>query len=139
MFDSNKEIQQKVLKGWAKLEKLLGAVQEQLRNTIAPLAATVIYQFPHADSRAQGLWTIIEMAKSNGLGWLMRTNDSTSKSQAADVDRLDVGFVELPTLTTDELKPISEDAGDTSRLRRLVQRVLHWQRRAESARRESDF
>ena len=102
----------KVLKGWAKVEKLLGAVQEQLRNTIAPLASSVLCQFPSEDDRATGLWTIVQMAKSNGLGWLMRTNASMGSKRAADSSRLDVDFEELPTLTPDELKSISDDAGD---------------------------
>lgn len=102
----------KILKGWAKVEKLLGAVQEQMRNVIAPSAASVICEFPDGDQRARGLWTIIQMAKSNGLGWLMRTNQSTQNIQIEEVERLDVESEELPTWTADELKPISEDAGD---------------------------
>ena len=94
------------------MEKLLGAIEEKMRNVIAPLATSVICQFPDGDQRERGLWTVIQMAKSNGLGWLMRTNQSTQKIQIEDVERLDVEFEELPTWTADELKPISEDAGD---------------------------
>ena len=100
----------KVLAGWAKVEKLLGAVQEQLRNTIAPLAASVICRFPEGDSRSQYLWTIIQMAKSTGLGWLMRTNHLTTQNHTENTDRLDVGYEDLPMLTVDDLKPITEDA-----------------------------
>ena len=100
----------KVLKGWAKVEKLLGAVQEQMRNTIAPLATSVICRFPDEQARASGLWTIIQMAKSNGLGWLMRTNDPTQQRQVGDVERLDVDFEEIPTLRPADLKSLSEDA-----------------------------
>lgn len=102
----------KVLKGWAKVEKLLGAIQEQMRNRIAPFAISMLWRFPNADQRAQGLWTVIQMAKSNGLGWLMRTNHSTKKTRPEDDERLDVDFEELPTLTSDELKPLSEDGGN---------------------------
>ncbi|KAL8916572.1 MAG: hypothetical protein Q9208_008443 [Pyrenodesmia sp. 3 TL-2023] len=101
----------KVLKGWAKVEKLLSAVQEQLRLLISPLAVTVICQFPDEDHRAKSLWRIVQMAKSNGLGWLMRTNDSVKSQQTEDSSRLDVDFVELPTLTPEDLQPISDDAG----------------------------
>lgn len=99
-----------LLKGWAKVEKLLSAVQEQLRLQIAPFAASVLCQFPNEDDRAKGLWTVVQMAKSNGLGWLMRTNNSGADEVAEDHDRLDGGFVELPTLTPEGLKPISDDA-----------------------------
>ena len=63
----------KLLAGWAKVDKLLSDVQERLRVTIAPLATSVICQFPEGDLRSQSLWTMIQMAKSTGLGWLMRT------------------------------------------------------------------
>ncbi|KAL8977465.1 MAG: hypothetical protein Q9205_006739, partial [Flavoplaca limonia] len=102
----------KVLKGWTKVEKLLSAVQEEMRLLIAPLAASVICQFPREDDRANGLWTIVQMAKSNGLGWLMRTNAATgTRQQPVESTRLDVDYEELPTLTPEELKPVSEDAG----------------------------
>ncbi|KAL9053204.1 MAG: hypothetical protein Q9206_004022, partial [Seirophora lacunosa] len=102
----------KVLKGWAKVEKLLSAVQEEMRLFIAPLAASVMCQFPNETDRAKGLWTIVQMAKSNGLGWLMRTNAASgSNQQPVDTTRLDVDYEELPTLTAEELKPMSDDAG----------------------------
>ncbi|KAL8975237.1 MAG: hypothetical protein Q9197_000540 [Variospora fuerteventurae] len=101
----------KVLKGWAKVEKLLSAVQEQMRLMIAPLAASVMSRFPSNDGRAKGLWTIVQMAKSNGLGWLMRTTASTEGNQIAGSDRVDVEFEELPVLTPEELKPLGLDAG----------------------------
>ncbi|KAL8726744.1 MAG: hypothetical protein Q9166_006539 [cf. Caloplaca sp. 2 TL-2023] len=101
----------KVLKGWSKVEKLLSAVQEQLRLTIAPLAVSVIWQFPENEDRARGLWSMVQMAKSNGLGWLMRTNDSSERRRVDDSKRLDVDFEQLPTLTPEELEPISEGAG----------------------------
>lgn len=101
----------KVLKGWAKVEKLLSAVQEELRLLLAPLAATVICQFPDENHRARALWTLIQMAKSNGLGWLMRTNDPVRSQQTEDSSRLDVDFVELPALTPEDLQQISDDVG----------------------------
>ena len=101
----------KVLAGWAKVEKLLGAVQEGLRNTIAPLAASVICRFPEGDGRSKYLWTIIQMAKSTGLGWLMRTNHLTTQKHTENTDRVDVDYEDLPMLTGDDLKPITEDAG----------------------------
>ncbi|KAL8732428.1 MAG: hypothetical protein Q9181_003963 [Wetmoreana brouardii] len=101
----------KVLKGWAKVEKLLSAVQEQLRLTIAPLLTSVICQLPNEDVRARVLWGTIQMAKSNGLGWLMRTNNAAESQQTDDPGRLDVDFEEVPTLTPEELVPMSDDAG----------------------------
>ncbi|KAL8859767.1 MAG: hypothetical protein Q9178_003882 [Gyalolechia marmorata] len=101
----------KVLKGWAKVEKLLSAVQELLRLMIAPLLASVVYQLPDEDMRARTMWGTIQLAKSNGLAWLMRTNTSARSKRVEDSGRLDVDFEELPTLTSDEFKPISEDAG----------------------------
>lgn len=101
----------KVLKGWAKVEKLLSAVQEQLRLTIAPLAASVFYNFPNEDDRARGLWNIVQMAKSNGLAWLMQTNGLEGSKRVEDPERLDVDFEELPSLIPEDLNPISEDAG----------------------------
>ena len=101
----------KVLKGWAKVEKLLSAVQELLRLLIAPLLASVVYQLPDEDMRAKVMWGTIQLAKSNGLGWLMRTNTSARSKRVEDSGRLDVDFEELPTLTSDEFKSISEDAG----------------------------
>ncbi|KAL8912475.1 MAG: hypothetical protein Q9172_007494, partial [Xanthocarpia lactea] len=101
----------KVLKGWAKVEKLLSAVQELLRLMIAPLLASVVYQLPDEDMRAKTMWGTIQLAKSNGLGWLMRTNTSARNKRVEDSGRLDVDFDELPTLTSNEFKPITEDAG----------------------------
>ncbi|KAL8700752.1 MAG: hypothetical protein Q9201_005280 [Fulgogasparrea decipioides] len=101
----------KVLKGWAKVEKLLSAVQEQQRLMIAPLLTSVICQLPEEDVRARVLWGTIQMAKSNGLGWLMRTNNAVETQRADDPGRLDVDFEELPTLTPEELIPITNDAG----------------------------
>lgn len=103
----------KVLKGFAKVEKLLSAVQEQLRLTIAPLAASVIYNFPNEKERAGGLWNIVQVAKSNGLAWLMQTNGLEGSKRAEDPGRLDVDFEELPSLTPEDLNPISQDAGDS--------------------------
>lgn len=102
----------KVLRGWAKVEKLLSAVQEKLRLLIAPTAASVICQFPNEDDRARLLWTVVQMAKSNGLAWLMRTNDSAgNQPMQEDSSRLDMDFVELPTLAPEDLQPISDDVG----------------------------
>ena len=100
----------KVLKFREKLEKLLGDVQEQLRNTIAPLAASVICRFPEGDSRSQYLWAIIQMAKSTGLGWLMRTNYLMTQNNTENTDRPYVDYEDLPMLTVDDLKLITEDA-----------------------------
>ena len=100
----------KVLTGWAKVEKLLSAMQERLRNSIAPLAASVICRFPEGNGRSQFLWTIIQMAKSTGLGWLMRTNHLTTQKNAGNTNRLDVDYEDLPMLRVDDLKPIAEDA-----------------------------
>lgn len=110
VFDKSRE-SWKVLKGWAKVEKLLSAVQEQLRLTIAPLLTSVICQLPNEEVRAQTLWATIQLAKSNGLGWLMQTNDVAESKPAEDSNRVDVDYEELPTLTPEDLSSISTDAG----------------------------
>ncbi|KAL8663598.1 MAG: hypothetical protein Q9202_003786 [Teloschistes flavicans] len=110
VFDKSRE-SWKVLKGWAKVEKLLSAVQEQLRLTIAPLLTSVICQLRDEELRAQALWGTIQIAKSSGLGWLMQTNDAAESKQAEDTSRFDVDFEELPTLTREDLLAISNDAG----------------------------
>ncbi|KAL8773760.1 MAG: hypothetical protein Q9209_001528 [Squamulea sp. 1 TL-2023] len=89
----------KVLKGWVKVEKLLSVVQELLRLTIAPLLASVLCQLPDEVTRAITLWGTVQVTKSDGLGWLMRTNTSARSKQVERPDRLDVDFEELPTLT----------------------------------------
>ncbi|KAL8777868.1 MAG: hypothetical protein Q9194_002315 [Teloschistes cf. exilis] len=110
VFDKSRE-SWKVLEGWAKVEKLLSAVQEQLRLTIAPLLTSVLCQLPNEEVRAQTLWATIQLAKSNGLGWLMQTNDVAESKHAEDSNRVDVDYEELPTLTPEELSSISTDAG----------------------------
>ncbi|KAL8644981.1 MAG: hypothetical protein Q9210_006967, partial [Variospora velana] len=87
---------------------------------MAPLAASVISIFPSEDDRAKGLWTIVQMAKSNGLGWLMRTTASTKGNQIEGSVRVDVKFEELPVSTPEELKPLGLDAGRQCHLCGLV-------------------
>ena len=50
------------------------------------------------------------MAKSTGLGLLIRTNHLIAQNEAENTDRLDVDYEDLPMLTFDDLKPITEDA-----------------------------
>ena len=78
---------------------------------IAPLATSVLCQFSDEHIRAHGLWIAIQMAKSNGLGWLMRGAHSTEEGPTDDPKILDVNQEKLPTLTPEDFKPMSDDAG----------------------------
>ena len=103
----------RVLKGWRKVQTLLLASEEEQRLQIAPLAVQVLYQIPNEQrvdtKRDEGLWTMIQVAKSIGLGWLMRTNSL----KGADSSYLDSENKpsEFGAITPDYLIHITKDAG----------------------------
>ena len=104
----------KNLRGWEKVDKVLSASEEQRRRRIHPLAMGVIRQFPdtHQELRSNELWSNIQAAKATGLGWLMRISkaevpETTSFMSLARYSN----FQELPTITVDDVKAITDDVG----------------------------
>ena len=104
----------KNLRGWKKVDKVLSAAEEQRRLRIHPLAIGIIRQFPdtHQEIRNNMLWSIVQGAKSIGLGWLMRTNqaDDSGRFSPDSMARFS-DFKKLPTITTEDIQAITEDAG----------------------------
>lgn len=104
----------KNLHGWQRVDKVLSASEEQRRLRICPLAMGVIRRFPdiHREVRDGKLWSTIQAAKSIGLGWLMRV----SKANAPEITSSESlarysDFQELPTITIDDVRAISDDVG----------------------------
>ena len=107
----------KFLRGWDKVEKLLMAAEEEMRLRIAPLAVSVLMKMPGSENPASEfalpIWTMIQIAKSLGLGWLTRTNglEKSEKSQP-ETAKLDLEFNETLPITPDDLNIITADAED---------------------------
>ncbi|MCJ1267355.1 hypothetical protein MMC22_007240 [Lobaria immixta] len=108
-FERNRE-SWKLLRGWEKVEKLLKAVEEGLRQRISASAVLVLSRFQDSGvERDQRMWTKIQKEKSWGLGWLMQTNSlqgiedgSVGKSATSD-------FQALPVVTLEDLQSVGSD------------------------------
>lgn len=104
----------KYLRGWDKVEKLLIASQEQMRLQIFPLSIHIYCQFQasHHQVRNELIWNQIQVAKSIGLGWLMRTN-GLEQPEGISIESLEHSpdFEALPTITVEEMQTITNDAG----------------------------
>ena len=110
-FQKNRE-SWKILKGWNKVQKLLLAVRENYSQHPPPLGIRVFLNFPDAlqIQRAGGIWLMVQMAKSFGLGWLMQTNSHAELGTSSSKQE-PLKFVELPAIEPKELEAITEDAG----------------------------
>ena len=104
----------KNLRGWKKVEKVLSAVQEERRLRIHPMAMGVVRQIPdtHREMRNAMLWSTVQGAKSIGLGWLMRTNQTNDSGRfSPDSMARYSDFEKFPTITTEDVQAITDDVG----------------------------
>ncbi|KAL8826724.1 MAG: hypothetical protein Q9191_003620 [Dirinaria sp. TL-2023a] len=68
----------RALQGWKRVENLTLALQDQKTMNIIPWAVAVLAKFPDSETnfRASMIWSMVQAAKSMGLGWLMETSAS---------------------------------------------------------------
>jgi hypothetical protein len=66
----------RALEGWERVQSLTLALEDRMIMTISPWAVAVLSQFPdtHGEVRNNMIWTMIQVAKSMGLGWLLEIN-----------------------------------------------------------------
>lgn len=104
----------KVLRGWDKVDKLLKAVSENMRLQIVPLAVAVLCQFSEEarEWRDTSIWSMIQMGKSTGLGWLMQTNslDQHAPLRSNGAPPF-TEYKEIPVVKLEDLSLITSDAG----------------------------
>ncbi|ERF75709.1 hypothetical protein EPUS_01539 [Endocarpon pusillum Z07020] len=104
----------KVLSGWDKVDKLLKAVSENMRLQIVPLAVAVLCQFSEEarEWRDTRIWSMIQMGKSTGLGWLMQTNRLDQQALLRSNGALPfTEYREVPVVKREDLSLITSDAG----------------------------
>lgn len=110
-FQKNRE-SWRVLRGWNKVQKLLLAVRENYRQNLPPLGIQVFLGFPEAlqVQRVEGIWMMVQMAKSFGLGWLMQTNSQGQVEKTLSNEE-PLKFEPVPGIEPKDLEAITEDAG----------------------------
>ncbi|KAF7507528.1 hypothetical protein GJ744_010319 [Endocarpon pusillum] len=104
----------KVLSGWDKVDKLLKAVSEDMRLQVVPLGVAVLCQFSEEarEWRDTSIWSMIQMGKSTGLGWLMQTNSLDQKALLRSKGALPfTEYKEFPVVKPEDLSLITSDAG----------------------------
>ena len=76
----------RILTGWDRVQKLLLALEDQITLQIAPLAITVACQIPitQREARDKGIWSMIQFAKSIGIGWLLESNAADGLSHRTE-------------------------------------------------------
>ena len=81
----------RALQGWKRVENLTLALQDRNIMNIIPWAIAVLTKFPdsHTDFRAGMIWSMVQGAKSMGLGWLMEI--SASNVRASQVSSKTLG------------------------------------------------
>lgn len=78
----------RALRGWERVQNLTLALEDPMIMNIIPWAVAILCQFPdsHADFRASNIWSMIQAAKSIGLGWLTEINMEIVRGSLADTD-----------------------------------------------------
>ena len=69
------------LQGWERVQNLTHALKDPYMMNIVPWAVAVLTQFPdsHINVRDSRIWSMVQVAKSLGLGWLMEINASIAR------------------------------------------------------------
>jgi CHAT domain-containing protein len=104
----------KVLSGWDKVYKLLKSVSEKQRLEIVPLAVAVLCQLSDGarEWRDTPIWSVIQVGKSIGLGWLMQTNSIDHQAPVGNNSALPFAeYKEVPVVKPEDLSLITSDAG----------------------------
>ena len=67
--------------GWERVQNLIHTLKDPYIMSIIPWAVTVYTQYrdSEADFRASMIWSMVQMAKSLGLGWLMEISASIAR------------------------------------------------------------
>ena len=76
----------RALQGWERVENLTLALEDPYMMSIIPWAVAILTQYPdsHADYRASMIWSMVQGAKSMGLGWLMEISSTITHDSQAD-------------------------------------------------------
>lgn len=97
----------RALEGWDKVRKLMLALEDEYMLQIIPLLMPVLCHTP----KPHEIWTAIQIAKSMGLGWLMRANMTRSSSLDPDStysEPMSKELEEMPSFSMEEVQALNE-------------------------------
>lgn len=97
----------RALEGWDRVRKVMLALEDDYMLQIAPLMITVWCQNP----KPYEIWLMIQVAKSMGLGWLMKVNVAKSPPLDSDSSKSDPpprGPEEDLSFSNEDVQAISE-------------------------------
>lgn len=73
----------RALTGWDKVQKLLYALEDRKILQIAPVTVAITCQFPDSQRKMRDriIWSMLQFAKSIGVGWLMESNAANAQRE----------------------------------------------------------